>query len=501
MKLGTLYQKLFGYIWHVIVILLPITSLPMIVKLVGSDVVGLPSGILLLVMVVGWYVPWLLKSGKLPRSGLPLIAFVLAAVFSSALAVFRWIPVGSGAVILREEITSVATLALGVLMFFVSAHWTKKAGRIQITMRLINYTGALVMAWSAVQTVCWYSFHGYPDVIDNFHGLISTGTLYKSRVTGLSLEPSWYAHQLNMLYLPFWFAATMNRYSAHRSRILRRITWENVLLAGGIVTLLLTRSRVGYVAFLLMSLVFFLRLNQLAARWIYQKFVDRMPTIQRDQTTALRKHQRIRKRLRVGIYVVMALLYVGLFALAGFFLYRFDDRMGLLLTFHFDQPQWLYQYLGRLDLGPRVTFWMAGWGVFEQYPLFGSGLGTSGFHFWDTIPDLGWTFEEVRRLMWNSGAVLNPKNLWVRLLAETGIVGFACFVSWLLNNASIAGWLRRQSSPFLRTMGTMGLMVVLGLIVEGFSVDSFALVYFWLAFGLMTSAYMQAVDAKEKEND
>ncbi len=42
-------------------------------------------------------------------------------------------------------------------------------------------------------------------------------------------------------------------------------------------------------------------------------------------------------------------------------------------------------------------------------------------------------------------------------------------------------------------------MVVLGLIVEGFSVDSFSLVYFWLSFGMVTSVFLQTMYVKEKE--
>lgn len=494
------WEKTVETLWNMLVILLPITSFPFIVKLVGSDVVGLPSGVLLLILVIVWYLPWFLRSGSIPRSSLPLFAFVAIAVFSSALAIFRWTPVGNGREIVWEEITSLLTLALGVLTYLVTTEWTRKPGRIQITMRLINYTGALVILWSAVQTVSWVALNGYPRVMEIIHRTFSTGVLYKARVTGIALEPSWYAHQLNMLYLPFWFAATINRYSVHRSRILKRLTWENLLLAAGVIALVLTKSRIGYLAFLAMSLVYFLRLNQRIVHWVYQKIVNRMPTIQRDQTGMLRKYQRIRKLLRIAIYIAIFMLYIGLIFLVAFFFYQFDERMASVFVLNLDQDQWLYQYLGELGIGPRVTFWLAGWGVFERYPLFGVGLGNSGFYFWETIPDYGWTFEEVRQLMWFNSSVLNPKNLWVRLLAETGIVGFACFSAWLITNASISGWLNRQrSSPFIRTMGTMGLMVAVGLIMEGFSVDSFSLIYFWLSFGLVTSTYLQTINAKEKE--
>ena len=166
--------------------------------------------------------------------------------------------------------------------------------------------------------------------------------------------------------------------------------------------------------------------------------------------------------------------------------------MESVFEFNFDEEQWLYQYLSQLDLGPRVSFWIASWNVFEKHPLFGTGLGSSGFFFMDTLPDYSWLFPEVRALIWHSSTVLNPKNLWTRLLAETGILGFSAFIIWLLGNWQTSRELMRKSSPLLRQMGLMGIFVVAAVLIEGFSVDSFALPYYWFSFGLVLSAFRQS---------
>jgi len=89
--------------------------------------------------------------------------------------------------------------------------------------------------------------------------------------------------------------------------------------------------------------------------------------------------------------------------------------------------------------------------------------------------------------------LLNIKNLWIRLLAETGIVGFSIYVCWLFNLWRSSQGLLRLDLPLAKTIGWMGIFAILGLALEGFSLDSFALPYSWLTFGFITSANYQKV--------
>jgi hypothetical protein len=50
-----------------------------------------------------------------------------------------------------------------------------------------------------------------------------------------------------------------------------------------------------------------------------------------------------------------------------------------------------------------------------------------------------------------------------------------------------SAFLRTQRSPLVRTLGWMGVFVILSFLAEGFSVDSFALPYLWFALGLLTA--------------
>jgi O-antigen ligase len=74
------------------------------------------------------------------------------------------------------------------------------------------------------------------------------------------------------------------------------------------------------------------------------------------------------------------------------------------------------------------------------------------------------------------------------LLSETGIAGtllFGVFVVFVLIGALA---LMRSRDVRARYLGTAGLMSWLAIMVQGFSLDSFALPTMWVSFGIVGSA-------------
>jgi O-antigen ligase len=298
--------------------------------------------------------------------------------------------------------------------------------------------------------------------------------LYPGRVTGLAYEPSWLAHQLNMLYLPLWLAASVQRLSAHRFR-LWFLTFENLLLAGGVVILLLSFSRVGLAAFLLMLGYLFLAANAALVRKVEGRFLQRYGG-------------RARKALVAGITLALILMYVLLIVSAAFGLSRIDPRMQTLFDLSTLRQEGILEYANRMFFAERLVYWQAGWGVFNDHPILGVGLGNAGYYFPQTMSDYGLGLVEVNDLLGKSASLPNAKSLWVRLLAETGIVGFALFITWLFVLWAGTGRLRQSAHPVQRIVALATRFVLLGLLIEGFSVDTFALPYFWVTFGLLTAA-------------
>jgi uncharacterized membrane protein len=96
---------------------------------------------------------------------------------------------------------------------------------------------------------------------------------------------------------------------------------------------------------------------------------------------------------------------------------------------------------------------------------------------------------EVRNLLYRTSGLLNTKSLWFRLLAETGIIGFAFFLAWLYVLVLSGIKLNQHTSRLLKTVGMAGIMVIIGLTIEGFSIDSFAMPYLWVSTGILSAAF------------
>jgi O-antigen ligase len=134
-------------------------------------------------------------------------------------------------------------------------------------------------------------------------------------------------------------------------------------------------------------------------------------------------------------------------------------------------------------------YWVSGFRVFSLYPVFGVGLGNAGFLMPSTVPAFGSFLPEIIRSLHQGAAGFpNPKSLWIRLLAETGVVGFTLFVGWLALSAAEAVRLARKGSGMAQALGLAALLAFVAQITEGFSMDTFGLPQLWIVMGLMLAA-------------
>jgi hypothetical protein len=472
------------FAWGTMIALLPITSLPVLIALVHSDMVGSASAIPLLWLFFFWFLPYLARGGSLPRATLPLIGFVLVALASSAGAYFLDLPAYKGLTLLSREVRALFTLGVGLSFYLVASAWPDSLGKLRFTLRILNYSGVVIILWSALQFYLWYKTGGYPAWLNSFQAeFINMRGFFADRATGLTLEPSWLAHQLNLLYLPFWLSATITRQSAHRFRFLGLI-FEDFLLAGGVATLVMSQSRVGIVAFFLVIAFLAVRANVQLAQWIHKKIAVRIPFIRKPV---------FRWSLTGLILVAFAMIYlVSLVGVTRAWA-KYDRRVARL----FETPTGnilSIEYTNQLGFAERVVFWAVGWEVFPDYPILGVGLGNTGFYFPEKMPAFGWALPEINRLMYYVNHIPNTKSLWSRILSETGLTGLAFFLSWLTVLWYAASYLRHHPDRSMRSMGLAGGMVLVALLLEGFSVDTFALPYWWISLGLISAASRLKLD-------
>jgi O-antigen ligase len=483
------YNLLCQLLWAGAVIVLPITSYPLLVKLTPSSTVAPLTTIFLAALGLVWFLPRLLRVGADHRGGQllaeskPLLWFVLAAGVTWLASFFGEIPSFRERSNLTEGLKAFLTLGVGLVAYFVPAAWLSVDRKhLQRTLALINLAGALVIAWSLVQAYFVIFNHGeYPFKLEQFQRLFSSrrgDPLIQSRVTGFAYEPSWLAHQLNLIFLPVWLAATLKGYSAQRK--LWRISLENVLLLAGLFILYISASRIGWLSFLLVmasqALVWNLLLAQRIQGWL---------------SARLRIRPAWEKVTRAMVPVVLLACFGALYIALGLGMLnlgaRFEPRLAKILKKDPFAASSFYAFTNELAFAERTVYWGAGLEIFADHPLLGVGLGNAGFYFPEEMPAYGWGLVEINNLFNRWPALPNIKSLWVRIPAETGLVGFGLFLGWfyLLWQSTRLG--RSSADPLLKTLAWAGTFAWIAFLVEGFSVDSLALPYFWFAMALVSA--------------
>ena len=474
------YQKAINLVWYLMLFILPITSMPLVGRILKSDTVAVPSILFLFILILFWLLPYLHNSGVFSKLSLPLFIFVLSAIVSTICAIFIEIPTFKNFSFLRNNLQSLITLVIGFCFFIVSSEFPHDKKVLRDSLRVINWSGFIMLVWAGVQIFSWLAYHKYFEWMFNFQGLLSSRVLYRNRATGFALEPSWFSHQLNMLYLPLWLAASIKRYSSHAVRFLG-LSIENYLLLAGITALFFTLSRGGFLAFLSVLTLIFFFINASVIKKIRSAWL---------QKVKIRKKSfhSISKLATIILAFLFIIAYLSLILLGAYVLSRIDPRMKSLFEFKTDKENPLLTYFNNLQFGERAVYWLSGWEIFGDHPILGVGLGNAGFFFPSKIAPYGWTLIEIRRLMYEEDVLLNIKSLWVRILAETGLVGFSIYLSWLIMLLSAFVRVLRDGKGMHAVLGLAGIFVIVALPAEGFSIDSFALPYLWISLGLAVSA-------------
>jgi O-antigen ligase len=311
---------------------------------------------------------------------------------------------------------------------------------------------------------------GFPDRVDLNKFQLSFSIrklLIKKRAAGFAYEPSWLANQIVTIYFPWLLAAIFTGY-----RIFKRRWMEILLFVAMLALLICTFSRGGIVmGFAAGILVFLFTQGKRICSW-WNWFIH--PIQKQGQSKGIWQIA-----LRTGIIFLFVSIIVG---------------TGLILSTNKyfaqiwrSQKETLTAYAIDIYAGPRLAYASAGWGVYLDHPITGVGPGASGLYLYDHIPD--WsvtTLSEISRQLTPSGWLYpNPKNLYIRLLAETGIVGFVLYLLFWLGILGIIIWLSQSDSPFYKMIGISGAFIWLVLIFFNFTQDSFIDPNQWLGLGLL----------------
>lgn len=474
------FQKLSRLLWALTLVSLPITSFRYLPFMGAGTVVRplalYPLAALLLVLVI----MLLRRETRFSRLGsfTVLAAFVLATIAATALgATFAPIEL-RGTDYWGRALRAFVTLAIG-LSFFVAATWMNQdEAQVKFSVRwlMVGLLGHLV--WGAIQ---FYGLNnGYRAELREIQELFSIRGLVKNkRISGFTFEPSWLAAQLATLYLPWLVAGLFNPKVFSKPLGLAA---NLVLLLGSLAALLATYSRAGLavVAFAagITILVAGRSFLQSAWGWFLAGFRPGVTKSRLDWIQA------------AGSRTLLILLVVAVIAGAGVFL---ADKGYIARLWTSDMSDF-WGYISSASLGPRIAYAAGAMPAFDSNPISGVGLGASGFWIYPNMPDalLMGEPEIAEALAPDSGLFPNPKNLYVRLLAETGLAGLALFVAfWLGILADGLAALRREA-VFGRFLGAAAIFTLAALLFQSISIDSFAMPELWLNLGILAGVFSRS---------
>lgn len=476
------------WVWLAMLVAIPVTSFPLVRGYVGDSSVYPLSALILFFLIWLWLIPYALKNGRFPMPVRPLLLFAALAVVSAAFGLSLTILPYKGQTPLSREARALITLGIGLCFYLCSSTLPHSERRLRWSLRALYAGGFLMLIWSTIQaTYVTDNIANIPQTLNDIQRLFSVRDLLRNRVSGLAFEPSWLGDQLVVLYLPLWIGSVLTRqsvFSARRSWI----SIELVLGVWGIAILVMTRSRVSVVSLLAVAgVVYILLVKAMITRW-----ARRLMPVNESRQKRLGRVLLL-AALTLGLVVETGVVY-GLIRIGANYDWRLRRVMQVPREMAAIRQQYpyavIYELANRVAFAERLVYWRAAFAAYEAHPVLGVGPGNAGFYFVAGQPAYGYTLTEIRAISDPGNRNFpNPKNLWIRLLAENGLVGLSAYLVWLSVLLACAWSLYSRGSGMARTIGLVGLLALAAQLFEGFSLDSYALPQVWVVNGLLTVAY------------
>jgi hypothetical protein len=407
---------------------------------------------------------------------LPLLAFALAALLSSAIGFFL-APVNLYNYTYESRLLRAwISFGVGLLFLIVPMIMNRDEQDLKFTLKWL-YVGLIgQVIWSLVQLLGFYApaivFDGQTlgNLIDQIQKIIMmAGVSPNRRISGLTLEPSWLAAQTMTVYLPWAFASVVTGYLWDQHRWLAPLI---IAACGGLILFTYSRSGILIVIVAMLLTFLFIGLGWLRKfrEWFLRPF---------------HHNNLILVRRMLNVSVRLALIVVILVGLgSGSFILSRNKYFAKI--WQADKSS-LTSYFVSIYAGPRLASAWTGWTIFEQHPWTGVGLGATGLYFFQALPDWAhFNITEVSRLLSPDNATYpNTKILYIRLLAETGIIGFWMFISfYLLLFGKVLALLRTRRKQLV-FVGTASLLAWLTIVALGISQDSLAMLNIWMPLGIL----------------
>lgn len=470
------FNSFIKVLWVVFLVTLPVTSFPFFPENIGGGTLVRPLSIYpLMILMVLVVIPRILTK-PLPKTILSFMPFVAVAIASSLLATLKGIEAMREVSVVERMIRALATLGIGGAIYLLVTLWPTKQGELKFSLRWLYLGFIPALFWGSLQAIYVVQFSKpWFDLLSSVQRYVSIRRLFVNRVSGLTYEPNWYADQISFLLLPWLLAAVLSGYTIFKWRC-RWVTIELFMLAWALAIMPLTFSRAGLIV--VMVLVF------LGVLFFRSRRKDPSQVQKSSMKFPLR-------RIVEGGILVLAI------AMLVFFAGSRNEFFARIWEYWQRKPdqgyvQYFIDYFEYLGFGARFSYSQTAYQVYEDYPILGVGLGNYAFYFDEKLPDrpLAAIPEVLRLVVPEEGMsrLITPKNLFLRIMAETGLFGLGTFLAFIVAIFGCTLYLWLSPDIETRYWGTAGLLAMIAFIMVAFSYDSFAIPNMWVVFGLITAA-------------
>ena len=450
-------SRFINFLWKLVFILFPYTSFPMpFFRATVSPLAIIPLCLLSVLQILLMMQNGLIRA-RLLWHFLFVVCFTVITSTIMVLGLEQQVWKGSTGV--KELLISATTLLMAVIALFAGCTIGRRLENINnfVTLVFIGYLPP--MLFGLLHVTSSYLLGGsLMALLKTIHGLVSQGGLGYGRISLLTLEPSWAANQLVSFYIPVFLAIYIYRdelpTGTRKISLVGLVTGVFLtvftLSAGGTLTLALIFAYVLLTQRSLLPKGRFAVAASILLLPIIVLIILSSPLVETGEAIFVRLRHVIGSRLVSG---------------RGYY-----DGSAVV----------------------RSTYWKTGVNIFLEYPLFGVGWGNAGFYFPKFI-GYGRMFDEVANYLSASNNLIpNIKNIYVRILAESGILGFLLFLSFF-----VCVWLKTKSktcdSLEVRIVKLFVRLSIIAWISEGMSFDTFGFVYPWVQIGFLDSLLNRSV--------
>ena len=461
--------------WPAFLVLLPVTSFPYFPQVLGGGAIVRPLALYpLLILVVFITIPALLYK-PFPRTFISLIPFITIAIASSIISLTIGIEPIMGISISERVIRNLLTLSIGVTIFFTVSILPENFKQLEASLKWVYVGGTVALLWGTFQALYVISFNSaYYQALNWIQSHFSTRKLFDNRISGFTYEPNWFAEQIVLLLLPFLIASLINRRSVFCWHW-KGISIEKIILVWAVALLPFTYSRAGLFNIILLAFA------SIALAFL----TARLPgSVVKDHY-----HRAARRKQLLSSAALILFILVILTALM-FFAGTRNTYFARLWEYWSRENPTLTGYMDGLGFGARLAYGEAAINTYREHPFIGVGLGNYAFYFEQMLPErpISESPELLHLIVPERGRnrLITSKIFFLRLLAETGIVGMVAFIAFLIAVIGCALFLWLSKVPPERYWGTAGLLGLFSFLIASLSFDSFAIPNMWIVFGFIT---------------